>query len=289
MSLIDLSICVTAVPQRAPQWIPLMMHLSEQIEEADRKELGLAELVIGNSPAAADVSAKRNALIAAARGRYLCFVDDDDWVADTYVWELLAAIAGPHSPCQPDVISFEGTRTVAGQPAEAGRMVWEVRENGTNTRDSDGTRHICANHICAVRADLARRCWFHPGILYNQSWTYTAMLISLGRVDHNGGLREVHIPRPLYQYQWSAAGTICQQPEAVAATRNARRRFCIWQRPGSADRRLWLSDGPPPKQPATISIYAPAPDGELEVDRVVWGRLDLLGAYELTAGGPKWL
>lgn len=37
--------------------------------------------------------AKMNALIDTAQGRYVSFVDDDDWVATTYVSEILQALA----------------------------------------------------------------------------------------------------------------------------------------------------------------------------------------------------
>ncbi len=55
------------------------------------------------------VGEKRNRLLDAARGRYLSFVDDDDWVAPTYVTDILeAAERGP------DVVVFDQIVTIDG-------------------------------------------------------------------------------------------------------------------------------------------------------------------------------
>jgi len=35
---------------------------------------------------------KRNLLYGMAKGKYVCSIDDDDWVPDTYIYEILKAV-----------------------------------------------------------------------------------------------------------------------------------------------------------------------------------------------------
>lgn len=53
----------------------------------------------------------RNTGIAAAQGKYICYVDGDDWVAENWLTVIKAQI--DNSPCEPDLVAFGAVRVFA--------------------------------------------------------------------------------------------------------------------------------------------------------------------------------
>ncbi len=100
----QLSILVPTLSERVPE--PLMTLLGE----LERQAKGLPVEVLGLwDNRAWSVGEKRNAMVRAARGLYLAFVDDDDWVAPDYVSSILEA-----SQSRPEVVVFDHVATVDG-------------------------------------------------------------------------------------------------------------------------------------------------------------------------------
>lgn len=83
---VTLSILIPAVPER-------IAMLGELTELVGRQARGLpVEILVLVDNRQRTTGLKRNGLVALARGAYVTFVDDDDWVADTYVSDILQAI-----------------------------------------------------------------------------------------------------------------------------------------------------------------------------------------------------
>ena len=92
---------------------------------------------------------KRNALVGMARGRYLCHLDDDDWVYDDYVEELLTMIGR----CQnPDVIMFDQQACLDG--CEPFRVVTGMEFE--NEQGSSGIVQRKPWTWCCWRTDFVR-------------------------------------------------------------------------------------------------------------------------------------
>lgn len=53
------------------------------------------------------VSNARNIGISEAKGEYICFVDDDDWVSETYLEKLLLAVGGGEDCAIANVINYD--------------------------------------------------------------------------------------------------------------------------------------------------------------------------------------
>ena len=96
------------------------------------------------------VGAKRNQLINQANGRFVVFVDDDDWVSQNYVAKILKAIQQQE---QADCISFAGEITFRGKHPK--KMIHSVRFKEWHCSGGEYLRPPC--HITPVRRDIAAR------------------------------------------------------------------------------------------------------------------------------------
>ena len=111
--MIELSILIPCVFERRQQ--DLFTHVVGQCKGTNVEVLALFD------NRKRTLGLKRNALVRMAQGRYLCHLDDDDWVADDYVDELLAMIGRVQNP---DVIMFDQSATINN--AESFRVVTGV-------------------------------------------------------------------------------------------------------------------------------------------------------------------
>ncbi len=89
-----LSILMCTIESRREQFKKLVDHINKQKTEdvqilysLDNKEHSVGE--------------KRQFLLTQAKGKYICFIDDDDWVPSYYVREILKAVKG-----NPDCVGF---------------------------------------------------------------------------------------------------------------------------------------------------------------------------------------
>lgn len=93
-----LSVLICTLTSRKEQLKALHSHLSKQIEDNHLTEE--VEILIFEDAGRYPVGMKRNALIEAAQGIFICFVDDDDWVADDYIVSICDTIINnPNIDC----------------------------------------------------------------------------------------------------------------------------------------------------------------------------------------------
>jgi glycosyltransferase involved in cell wall biosynthesis len=146
------------------------------------------------------VGEKRDALLRAARGQYVAFCDDDDWVASDYVSSILEAAAN-----SPDVITFLQGATVNGEDAQVEFKLG----NPNDPWKPGGTVRRNAWHICAWRRSLAI-CSSFPASNYGEDLAFCAPLWKFQN------LREVHIPRVLHFYRHDIRTTAAPPPLTAA-------------------------------------------------------------------------
>jgi hypothetical protein len=175
-----LSILTPAVPSRIHNLSPLCDWIGKQIGE-----LPVEHLVLLDNKRRT-VGEKRDALLRVARGKYVAFCDDDDWVSTEYVREILAAADG-----DPDVITFRQHCTVNG---ETGEIEFGLG-NPNEPFCPGGTAKRNAWHICAWRRSLAILSHF-PQSSYGEDWAFAAPLCALP------GLREGRIAKVLHYYRY---------------------------------------------------------------------------------------
>lgn len=174
-----LDILIPTIPHRHHRLCVLLEELERQWEQ------GLSVIVLRDNlerPGWAS-HGKRQDLVEAARGDYIVFIDDDDWVAVDYVAKIMAALRQ-----DPDYVGFQVIYT----------------ENGTrNWLDDHSLRHgrfgqegnmllRDISHINPIRRRLASQVrWSSQS---DEDWTNE--LRATGTVK-----TEVYIPEEMYHYR----------------------------------------------------------------------------------------
>ena len=77
--------------------------LSELLNILDNQKNEKVEILLNKDNREKTVGKKRNELINQAKGKYICFIDDDDIVSDDYISKILYSINNSN----PDVIGLE--------------------------------------------------------------------------------------------------------------------------------------------------------------------------------------
>ncbi len=148
---LSLLICTTRVRRRRLEW--LVDYLRWQARGfQDSQQRGSAVEICVDSDEHITVGAKRQRLLERACGEYVCFVDDDDWVAYDFVSRLVQACWK-----QCDCASLVGVYTVNGEnPRRFEHSLkydrWEERADGLLVRTP--------NHLSLVRRELALKAGF---------------------------------------------------------------------------------------------------------------------------------
>lgn len=141
-----LSILICSLNSRSEQLKTLTRHLEKQINgrfESDIEiitEIDNKEITTGH---------KRNNLVNKAVGKYIVFIDDDDWVADYYVENMVWACL---SDC--DCIAINGNMTTDGGK----EIKWRLSKDNSNVTIKENGVDLYlrkTNHITAVKREYA--------------------------------------------------------------------------------------------------------------------------------------
>jgi hypothetical protein len=204
--VIELSLLICSTHTRYKTFAPRIQdQINSQINALDPRLHDTVEYLILTDNRQRCVGLKRNNLLDLAQGRYLCFIDDDDRLADDYLSSILTAITE-----RPDVVTFLADVSMSGGPPVECRYSLEYTAN-QNSR----TYKRMPNHLCPVKTDLARRVKF-PQTNWGEDDGYA--------YDLRPHLRtEIHIPRTLYFYDYDDATTETQQNSPATQSRLAKR------------------------------------------------------------------
>ncbi|MEJ8569372.1 glycosyltransferase [Elongatibacter sediminis] len=146
------------------------------------------EILLRRDDGSEPVGAKRNRLLAAASGRFVVFVDDDDRVGEQYVSRILEAI---RSHPAADCISLRGEIRFRGRHPRP--LIHSVRYHDWRHCAGRYLRPPC--HITPIRRDIAREYAFaEVDRAEDMDWSL--------RISRAGALRnEVLLDDVLYFYQ----------------------------------------------------------------------------------------
>lgn len=171
---IRLSILIATLARREQKFRALVDHLAKQAE-------GLpVEIVAYWNSGEKSIGQIRQALLEASIGGYICFIDDDDWVPDYYVKEVLAALGK-------DYVGFEVELYSNG---ELKPRVYHSLKYDKWFEAYDGYyRNV--THLNPIRREIALQGKFNGGAGEDESWSrQVAPFVKT----------ENYIDRPMYQY-----------------------------------------------------------------------------------------
>ncbi len=170
----------------------LMCCLQSRIEKAEALRKSIHEQARGKDvrilvevdDGKLTIGTKRNQLVQRSDADYVCFVDDDDTVADNYVESLLDALRS-----RPDVVTFNGTILWMGiwKP-------WEIKL-GHGFTEAKGKFLRPPNHLCPVKRSIALNFPF-PDKNHGEDTAYASAMAQAKALK-----KEVHIEKELYFYE----------------------------------------------------------------------------------------
>jgi len=200
---IVVSILILSIPSRTESVTALVKKLEKQL--GNRRSV---EILVFSDNCSQSISTKRNVVLQAARGRFVCFLDDDDGVSNDYIDQILkAAEAHP----QVDCISFNQFCSLDGEPMNVEFGIGNP--HGQLWRTEEGLLGDIKRppyHMCLWRSELAQSEEFQPKYGANgQSVEDIDWLMRLYPKVQS----EHHIDAPLHLYIYSSEKTASLVPQ----------------------------------------------------------------------------
>lgn len=188
-----LSILICHLPKRKFLLSRLMATLDPQAERVGQFTASPSvELLIDDSEFDS-IGEKRNRLLQKADGKYVCFIDDDDFVSDNYLPFIFEGINKGVDCC-----SLLGEITEDGKNPLLFEHSIKYKEYKTNTPDKPIRYERYPNHLNAIRSSIAKQFRF-PEKNHGEDTSWAAQI-------HKSGLikTEHYIPEIIYYYDWKS-------------------------------------------------------------------------------------
>lgn len=179
-----LSILICTIPERKEKFEALKAKLDKLIMSCNAFDK--VEVIYNNKPKGTiTIGAKRNSLLLASKGDYVCFIDDDDDVPDYYITELLKAIES-----KPDCVGFEIQCNMEGKIEMAASSIkYDWKDN------QDGFRYVRSiYHKTPVKREIALAAMF-PDKSFSEDYEYSMRIKPMLK-------REIFINRIMYFYNF---------------------------------------------------------------------------------------
>lgn len=188
-----LSILIPTTSDREGFFAVLMTELSRQVRVLSEwhNEDYWRHVEILKDPHGPEVSigSKRNALLKAATGKYVRFIDSDDMVVPDLLKTELPLLRE-----NPDCLSLRGIMTTNGLNPEIFEHSLKYSEWRTTEHKIKYERY--PNHLNCIRADLAKQFKF-PEINRREDHIWSKALYESGLLKN-----EIYIDKVLYYYKY---------------------------------------------------------------------------------------
>jgi hypothetical protein len=186
-----LSILLPTMPCRAERLTALYTELTRQVAALEGRENPVELLVECDAPSkdgGRSVGEKRDSLIEKARGEYVVFIDDDDWVVPDYVARILTAC-----DTGADAVELLGTYYKNGERVtwfrhSSAHMMWGVAP--------DGGLLYPLNHTNPMKRSIAVQIKHQP-LYYKEDIYWAHDLMRSGLVQS-----EAPMDVPLLEYRF---------------------------------------------------------------------------------------
>lgn len=144
--MVLLSILIPTIVEREESFLKLKTFLEEQIVKAGLESI--IEILYLSDNRQYPIGTKRNVLINAAKGNYIVFIDDDDWVSEDYVISIYEALTSSEDI---DCVGIQGLLLFQGKQERI------FKHSIKYTKYSDDSRFYYRppNHISPIKRDIA--------------------------------------------------------------------------------------------------------------------------------------
>lgn len=184
-----LSILICTIDSRKEEFTILKNHLEKQIKENNLVEK--VEIIYCCDNKIYPVGLKRNALLKNASGKFLCFVDDDDWVSKDYV-KLITDVIKENEDI--DCIGIKGKLISLKTPQMNKEFIHSIKYKEYSENEKYYIRPI--NHLNPIKSEIAKKYIF-PTINRCED-TDWAMKISKDNILK----KEIFIDKIIYYYRF---------------------------------------------------------------------------------------
>lgn len=162
-----LSILICSLQSRASQ---LELLINELLKQRNGNEL--VEILTNIDNKEKSTGLKRQELLEQATGKYIIFIDDDDWPEPCYISELLKA-----AESDADCFAMNGYITTNG----GNRINWALSKDYTNHGTSFYYRKT--NHITGVKREIALKVGFPDKSNAEDKW-YSDLVAPLCKTEY---------------------------------------------------------------------------------------------------------
>jgi glycosyltransferase involved in cell wall biosynthesis len=173
----DLSLLVCSIHPRTEK----LARLLECLDSQPRAYLDRTQILVDIDDGCT-IGAKRNRMIAAAKGRYVAFIDDDDLVTCDYLEHIFYGIDKG--------VDHVGVGMIYCNGRERTEVVCSMR-NGWEKRDGKYLRP--PQHVCAIRRSIAAKVRF-PDVSFGEDKAFAETVRPLVHTEH--------LTPPIYLYLW---------------------------------------------------------------------------------------
>ena len=184
MNQLQLSILIPTLIERAHFLNEMLENLTKQYSS-----VGVVEIITDNRSRNYTTGEKRNTLLQRATGKYVWFVDDDDYIFPYAIPEILKAA---ETDC--DVMGICGMMTTDG----ANRVDWEIRLGHPYIATQRNGKEFYLrfpNHITPMKREHAIRVKF-PAKTLGEDYAWAKELNDLGLLK-----TQTVIEQPIYHYR----------------------------------------------------------------------------------------
>lgn len=200
---IVVSVLILSIPSRTESVTALVKKLEKQL--GNRRSV---EILVFSDNCSQSISAKRNVVLQAARGRFVCFLDDDDGVSNDYIDQILKAT---ETHPQVDCISFNQFCSLDGEPMNVEFGIGNPHGQLWRTQEGlYGDIKRPPYHMCLWRRELAQSEEFQPKYGANgqsvEDIDWLMRLYPKVQTEH-------HIDAPLHLYIYSSDTTASLVPQ----------------------------------------------------------------------------
>jgi glycosyltransferase involved in cell wall biosynthesis len=174
-----LSILIATMPERKDMFDRLLFEVRSQVSRSGIDIEILADNGIGS------IGAKRQRMIEAAQGDYICFIDDDDEIMTDYLSCILTALES-----KPDAVGFKGWTTTDGRKPKD----FYISRVYDRYHEKNSVYYRFNNHLSPVRRDISIAAGF-TDMGFGEDTDYAVRMRPLIKT-------EVFIDRKLYHYKY---------------------------------------------------------------------------------------